>query len=191
MLLDRTVLHSWRQGRVNVLPEWKDAWLALLLKPSKQGELPSEYRPIGLTDPIGKTILGTLKQQYGSELYSALEDLLQFAYATHRGAAQALTRAFQHLYQARALLEAQKLTLSHRKAGARPARLVGAITVSIDLTRAFDSLEPQVMQRTLEISNMPPDVQHLVMEWRRGLQLRMSSTAAVYTVAGAYAKAGE
>ena len=191
MLLDRTILHSWRQGRIAVLPEWKDAWLALLLKPSKQGKLPSEYRPIGLTDPIGKTLLGTLKKQYGSELYSAIEDLPQFAYATHRGTAQALTRAFQHLHQARALLEAQKLTLSHRKAGARPATLVGAITVSIDLTRAFDSLEPQVMQRALAVSNMPPDVQRLIMEWRRGLQYHVthSSTAAVYNVAGAYAKA--
>ena len=173
-LLNRTVLEAWRQGRVDIPQEWRDAWLALLLKPQKQGKCPSEYRPIGLADPIGKTVLGTLRRQYGSELYAAIACLPQFAYAKYRGTAQALTRAFQHINQARTLLEAQKLTLSQRKAGARPAKLVGAMTVSIDLTKAFDSLEPQAMQAALGLSNLPPDIQSIIMRWRHELKYHVS-----------------
>ena len=143
--------------------------MALLLKPQKQGKCPSEYRPVGLADPIGKTILGTLRKQYESELYSAIESLPQFAYAKNRGTAQALTRAFQHIHQARTLIKAQKLTLSQRKAGAQPARLVGAITVPIDLTKAFDSLEPQAMQAALSISDLPQNIQSIIMQWHHEL----------------------
>ena len=146
-LLQRTVFDVWQHDSINVPQEWKDAWLALILKPSQPGRHPSHYRPIGLTDPVGKTVLGMVKQQHEPELYAATLSFPHYAYIKHRGTAQAIARAFQHAHSARTLLAEQKMTLSNHKAGAKPAQLVGAVTVSIDLTKAFDSLEPAIMQR--------------------------------------------
>ena len=84
-LLERTILQNWRAGDVTILQEWKDTWLCLLVKPSKQGRRPADYRPIGLTDPVGKTLLGSIKQQYEPELYAAIAELPQFACAAYGG----------------------------------------------------------------------------------------------------------
>ena len=159
-LLQRTIFEAWQRDSIKVPQEWRDAWLALILKPSKSGKHPSDYRPIGLTDPIGKTVLGTLH-------------LPQFAYIRHRGTAQAIARAFEHVHHAHALLMEQKLTLSGRKAGAKPEQLTGAITVSIDLSKAFDSLEPVIMQRALDHSALPQSVKELILQWHHGLSYHL------------------
>ena len=172
-LLQRTVFDVWQHESINVPQKWRGAWLALILKPSQPGKHPSHYRPIGLTDPVGKTVLGMVKQQHEPELYAATLSLPQYAYIKHRGTAQAIARAFQHAHNARTLLAEQKLTLSNRKAGAKPAQLVGAVTVSIDLTKAFDSLEPAIMQRALDRSALPNAVKQLILQWHQGLHYHL------------------
>ena len=172
-LLQRTVFDVWQHESINVPQEWRDAWLALILKPSQPGKHPSHYRPIGLTDPIGKTVLGMVRQQHEPEIYAATLSLPQYAYIKHRGTAQAIARAFQHAHNARALLAEQKITLSNRKAGAKPSQLVGAVTVSIDLTKAFDSLEPAIMRRALDQSALPNAVKQLILQWHQGLHYHL------------------
>ena len=172
-LLQRTIFEAWQRDSIKVPQEWRDAWLALILKPSKSGKHPSDYRPIGLTDPIGKTVLGMIRQQHEPELYMATLHLPQFAYIRHRGTAQAIARAFEHVHHAHALLMDQKLTLSSRKAGAKPEQLTGAITVSIDLSKAFDSLEPVIMQRALDHSALPQSVKELILQWHHGLSYHL------------------
>ena len=172
-LLQRTVFDVWQHESINVPQEWRDAWLALILKPSQPGKHPSHYRPIGLTDPIGKTVLGMVRQQHEPEIYAATLSLPQYAYIKHRGTAQAIARAFQHAHNARALLAEQKITLSNRKAGAKPSQLVGAVTVSIDLTKAFDSSEPAIMRRALNQSALPNAVKQLILQWHQGLRYHL------------------
>ena len=172
-LLQRTVFDAWQHDSINVPQAWRDAWLALILKPSQPGKHPSQYRPIGLTDPIGKTVLGMVREQHESEIYAAALSLPQYAFIRHRGTAQALAKAFQHAYNARTLLAEQKITLSNRKAGAKPSQLVGAVTVSIDLTKAFDSLEPAIMQRALDHSALPHAVKQLILQWHQGLHYHL------------------
>ena len=172
-LLQRTIFEAWQRDSIKVPQEWRDAWLALILKPSKSGKHPSDYRPIGLTDPIGKTILGMIRQQHEPAIYMATLHLPQFAYIRHRGTAQAIARAFEHVHHANVLLMEQKLTLSSRKAGAKPEQLTGAITVSIDLSKAFDSLEPAIMQRALNHSALPQSVKELILQWHQGLSYHL------------------
>ena len=172
-LLQRTIFEAWQRDSIKVPQEWRDAWLALILKPSKSGKHPSDYRPIGLTDPIGKTILGMIRQQHEPAIYMATLHLPQFAYIRHRGTAQAIARAFEHVHHANVLLVEQKLTLSSRKAGAKPEQLTGAITVSIDLSKAFDSLEPAIMQRALNHSALPQSVKELILQWHQGLSYHL------------------
>ena len=172
-LLQRTVFDAWQHDSINVPQAWRDAWLALILKPSQPGKHPSQYRPIGLTDPIGKTVLGMVREQHESEIYATTLSLPQYAYIRHRGAAQAIAKAFQHARNARTLLAEQKITLSNRKAGAKPSQLVGAVTVSIDLTKVFDSLEPAIMQRALDHSALPHAVKQLILQWHQGLHYHL------------------
>ncbi|CAE7324472.1 slc47a1 [Symbiodinium necroappetens] len=45
------------------VPElWRDGWLKLMHKASKKGRRPEHYRPLCLSDPIGKAVLGNVKR---------------------------------------------------------------------------------------------------------------------------------
>ena len=48
------------------------------------------------------------------------------------------------MHSPKEMLDAQKLTFSHCKAGARPEQLVGAVTLSIDWRKAFN--EPFIIK---------------------------------------------
>ena len=164
-LAQRTILSDWRLDRFWIPPEWRHAWLCFILKPNKSGRKAEEYRPIGLTDPVGKALLGAISMQHRQALYDSVALYPQFAYMANRGVSQALMRAFQHLHQARALVAEQRITLQQRHAGASRSRFVGAITVSLDMSKAFDSLEPKYMHQALELSCLPADVCRLIEHW--------------------------
>ncbi|CAE6970262.1 pol [Symbiodinium sp. CCMP2456] len=165
-LAHRTILSDWQMDRFWIPPEWRHAWLCFILKPNKSGRKAEEYRPIGLTDPVGKALLGAISVQHRQALYESVAPFPQFAYMANRGVSQALMRAFQHLHIARELVAQQRVTLQQRHAGATRCRLVGAITVSLDMSKAFDSLEPKYMHQALElISCLPSDVCRLIEHW--------------------------
>ncbi|CAE7356314.1 unnamed protein product, partial [Symbiodinium sp. CCMP2592] len=140
-----------------------------ILQAGKTGRKAEEYRPIGLTDPVGKAVLGAVYQQYHQAVYDSVAPYPQFAYLPRRGVPQALMRAFQHLHQAREVVAQQRLTLQQRHAGQRRQQLAGAITVSLDLSKAFDSLEPEFMHKALEMSCLPPEVCRLIENWHHGI----------------------
>ena len=168
-LAERTVLQDWRLDQFWIPPEWRHAWLCLILKPNKTGRKAEEYRPIGLTDPVGKAVLGAVYQQHNQAIYDSVAQFPQFAYLARRGVTQALMRAFQHLHQAREAVAQQRITLQQRAAGVHRQQLVGAITVSLDMSKAFDSLEPEFMHQALNRSCLPRDVCRLIEHWHAGV----------------------
>ena len=89
-LAEKTILEEWRATQVSI----PRAWLSLLLKPGKSGKKPGEYRPIGLTDPIGKSVLGAIAKEHNSIWYQEASRLPQFAYTEMRGTAQARVEPF-------------------------------------------------------------------------------------------------
>ena len=100
-------------------------------------------------------MLGAVYQQHHQAVYDSVAPFPQFAYLAKRGVSQALMRAFQHLHQAREAVAQQRITLQQRHAGVCRQQLVGAITVSLDMTKAFDSLEPEFMHQALANSCLP------------------------------------
>ena len=168
-LAERTILQDWRLDRFWIPPEWRHAWLCLLLKQGKTGKKAEDYRPIGLTDPVGKAVLGAVYRQHHQAVYASVAPFPQFAYLPRRGVPQALLRAFEHLHHARKVVAEQRLTLQQRHAGCIRQQLVGAITVSIDMSKAFDSLEPLFMHQALERSCLPSDVCRLIEHWHHGI----------------------
>ena len=168
-LAERTILQDWRLDQFWIPPEWRHAWLCLILKPNKTGRRAEEYRPIGLTDPVGKAVLGAVYQQHNQAIYDSVAQFPQFAYLARRGVTQALMRAFQHLHQAREAVAQQRITLQQRAAGVHRQQLVGAITVSLDMSKAFDSLEPEFMHQALDRSCLPRDVCRLIEHWHAGI----------------------
>ena len=164
-LAQRTILNDWHLDRFWIPSEWRHAWLCFILKPNKSGRKAEEYRPIGLTDPVGKAVLGAVSTQHCQAFYDSVAEYPQFAYTANRGVSQALMRAFQHLHQARKLVAEQRVTLQQSHAGVTRCKLVGAITVSLDMSKAFDSLEPKYMHQALELSCLPDDVCRLIEHW--------------------------
>ena len=126
-----------------------------------------DYRPIGLTDPVGK-------QCWERSTNNITRPCMTPWHSFHstricpRGVPQALMRAFQHLHHAREVVAQQRITLQQRHARKCRQQLVGAITVSLDLSKAFDSLEPQFMQ-AFEMSCLPGDVCRLIEHWHHGI----------------------
>ena len=168
-LAERTILQDWRLDQFWIPPEWRHAWLCLILKPNKTGRKAEEYRPIGLTDPVGKAVLGAVYQQHNQAVYDSVAQFPQFAYLARRGVSQALMRAFQHLHQAREAVAQQRITLQQRAAGVHRQQLVGAITVSLDMSKAFDSLEPEFMHQALNRSCLSREVCKLIEHWHAGV----------------------
>ena len=63
-LLSRTLLASWHMQQVCIPDCWRHAWLVFISKPHKAGHSPSEYRPIALSSPIGKALLGIVQNRH-------------------------------------------------------------------------------------------------------------------------------
>ena len=84
-LAERTILQDWRLDRFWIPPEWRHAWLCLLLKQGKTGKKAEDYRPIGLTDPVGKAVLGAIYRQHHQAVYESVAPFPQFAYLPDAG----------------------------------------------------------------------------------------------------------
>ena len=56
----RELTHSWSTLPLAVPGSWSDVDLALILKPDKSGAKPGDYRPIGLSCPLGKKMLSCI-----------------------------------------------------------------------------------------------------------------------------------
>ena len=50
----------WNQYPPHVPRSWRDSWVIFLPKPGKLNRSPSDLRPISLTEPLGKMVLGII-----------------------------------------------------------------------------------------------------------------------------------
>ncbi|CAE6969563.1 unnamed protein product, partial [Symbiodinium sp. CCMP2456] len=82
------VNHQWTQPAPQVAQGWSDAEVVLLPKAHGRSQTPLDYRPIGLQDPLGKSIMTLLIQQ-----------------------------VFQHCHRIREISKNERLTLHQRAEG--------------------------------------------------------------------------
>ena len=160
--------------------EWKISYLCLLPKTDQVLDSVSKMRPISLLHPLGKSFAGLLMGRIKEDIVKRMEPYPQYAYLTGRSAMDAIDRAFFHVCQTQART-GQQYTLHHRRAGiARPATL-GSVTLSVDLSRAFDSVSRSHIKSSLEWANIPENIIGVILGVHHAMKLHYASSGAQST----------
>ena len=160
--------------------EWKTSYLCLLPKTDQVLDSVSKMRPISLLHPLGKSFAGLLMGRIKEDIVTRMEPYPQYAYLTGRSALDAIDRAFFHVCQTQART-GQQYTIHHRRAGfARPAML-GSVTLSVDLSRAFDSVSRSHIKTSLEWANIPESIIGVILGVHHAMILHYASSGAQST----------
>ena len=160
--------------------EWRTSYLCLLPKTDQVLDSVSKMRPISLLHPLGKSFAGLLMGRIKEDIVKRMEPYPQFAYLTGRSALDAIDRAFFHVCQTQART-GQQYTIHHRRAGfARPAML-GSVTLSVDLSRAFDSVSRSHIKTSLEWANIPESIIGVILGVHHAMILHYASSGSQST----------
>ena len=139
-------------------PLWADSWLTWLPKQGKTGTTPAEQRPISLTDFGGKAVTKAFTSQLQPTLREALAPWPQFAYLGGRCIEHAIARVTAHCVAVRDRLASGRVTLKQRRAGSGPqGQCYGGVMVSVDCSKAFDTVDRQVLKSELCSAGVHPE----------------------------------
>jgi len=124
--------------------------LTFLCKPGKSGRTPAELRPIALLEPTGKAVMGLLAHRLFHSVSSRLLRLPQLAYLPLRGSDEAICRVRKHCSDVCDMLHLLRFDI-HRAANDTPGPdAAGGLLLSLDLTKAFDSVLRSKLFHALE-----------------------------------------
>eukprot|EP00439_Symbiodinium_sp_Y106_P015242 s10585_g2.t1 len=157
----------WSSGEVQVPRLWRDAWFALLPKPSRVCKRPKDLRPIALQCSLGKASIKLLCEEVRPYIIHFLQGTPQFAYCKGRDVQMALLRAFSHFDQVRQEAATNVDNIHNRHQGRSRKDISGAITLSLDMEQAFDRLPKSLIIRALQAAQVPAHLIHLVDVWHR------------------------
>lgn len=129
-------LGTWWNTNPPFIPQgWKDGHLFLLPKPNKPPKCVENLRPLALQDPIGTAVIRLLTKVARQPVPSQLCSQPQFAYRPHRSTHDSIARAVEHCTTVRA-----RIATFRRSVNEPSATVLGGLTISIDLQKAFDTL---------------------------------------------------
>ena len=141
------------------------SWLHFLRKPGRTLRDPSDLRPIALQPGACKIFSHVMKRR----LQPFVEELAlrypQFAYVPGRGTLEAISLVADHCDRVRAAVRAQRMDLHSKHAGVQQAPCSGGCQLSVDMSRAFDSVPRQSLCDALCWACVPPDLVALLMSW--------------------------
>ena len=169
-------LHLWHLGQEILLPHlatlcqrlwrspyqfhqlWADAWIAWLAKPGTAPDQPENLRPISLTEGGGRIVVKALTLHLRPPLTEATWSWPQYAYVPGRSIEHAIVRALHHCsrVQVQAAIASQRITLQERRTtGRTPTTCQGGVTLSIDTSKAFDTVDRGVLEQELKTARIP------------------------------------
>ncbi|CAE7192336.1 unnamed protein product, partial [Symbiodinium sp. CCMP2456] len=119
--------------------DWHKVQLHLIPKVPIVRE-PKNLRPIALLHPGNKILAIMLAHKVEPKIESYLREVPQWAYLKGRSTADALESVCSHFLQVRELIATGSPSLPQRFLGGQPHRLVGGLSISLDIKKAFDSL---------------------------------------------------
>ena len=162
------VQQAWAPGPVCVPLYLTEAWLHFMSKPGRTLRTPGDLRPLALQTGGGKALSRLLKNQLTPFAERAALHVPQFAYLRNRDTHSAIARALTHIDKVRSITHGgQRLSIHARKAGVQQQRCAGGATLSLDLSRAFDSVGHDVLWEALLWADVPQDLATLLMTWYR------------------------
>ena len=150
--LSQGVLHNrWHEVQVCTLPK------AAIVK------LPKQVRPISLLHPCNKVLASMLAESVLPKVVSFLNRVPQWAYLPGRSTADSIEAVCAHLHQVRELVAANSTSILQRFRGSEPVRLVGGISISLDVHKAYDSLPHPFLRESMQAASFTQDEIDLVM----------------------------
>ena len=154
--------HLWIHTTPIQLPtDWITSWLILLPKPNKSPDKPEHLRPISLLHPISKAITKLLAHKARDHAFQQLCEMPQYAYLPRRSTRDALHRAFTHCREVRTLTLKQPNNTYHRYMTPEEIpTFVGGLQISLDLTKAFDSVPRSTLIQCLQQLQIPDNIKH-------------------------------
>ena len=128
--------------------DWHTVQLHLIPKVRHVKE-PKHLRPIALLHPGNKLLASMIARQVQSKVARYLEHVPQWAYLPGRSTHDALMSVCAHMSQVRSLIQAHTNTLPQRFLGTKRPRMLGGISISLDVKKAFDSLSHTFLRDSL------------------------------------------
>ena len=181
-------LHLWHLGKDVLLPHlatlcqqlwqsphdfhqlWADAWIAWLAKPGKAPDQPENLQPISLTEGGGRIVVKALTLQLRPSLTEATQSWPQYAYVPGRSIEHAIIRALCHCDRVHTAIASQRITLQERRTTGRvPTACRGGVTLSIDTSKAFDTVDRGVLEHELKTARIPEPELTLIMSLHQNI----------------------
>ena len=141
------------------------SWLHFLRKPGRTLRDPSDLRPIALQPGACKILSSVMKRRLQPFVEALASRYPQFAYVPGRGTLEAISHVADHCDRVRAAVRAQRMDLHTKHAGVRQAPCSGGCQLSIDMSRAFDSVPRKLLRDALYWAEVPHDLVVLLMSW--------------------------
>ena len=167
-------LQDWCGNMHTDMPgDWPISALCLLNKPSKPPKAPENLRPIALLHPVSKCLATLAAERLRPYVYDLACRFPQFAYVGMRSVEDAIERACAHCAAARTVLAGQKYNLHRRREGHTVGHCKGGLTLSLDLSRAFDCLPREVLHASLRFAQVDAELIDLILHIHRHSKLRI------------------
>ena len=156
-------LQAWCNNMHADMPgDWPTSALCLLNKPSKPPKAPENLRPIALLHPVSKCLATLAAERLRPFVFDLACRFPQFAYVGLRSVEDAIERACAHCAAARTVMEGQKYNLHRRREGHTVGHCKGGLTLSLDLSRAFDCLPREVLHASLRFAQVDAELIDLI-----------------------------
>ncbi|CAE7504874.1 unnamed protein product [Symbiodinium sp. CCMP2592] len=162
--------HFRAEGPACLEKDLHDAHITLIPKPSKPATSVENLRPIGLQCPSAKIIAGLVRQSLLDTLLPLIQNLPQYAYARQRGTFDALLRVHLHFEEVSAILRENRVDRFQQFAGKRKHGCVGGLSLSLDLSRAYDLTNRPIVYQTLAHHGVSQDTITIIQQLHRDAQ---------------------
>ena len=139
-------------------PKITSSSISRLPKPTKKPDKPASLRPIVIA-PEGKVLAGFVRKQLKPALKAAMAEVSQFGFVPGFGTEEAICKALTHVDEARARA---KQSQGHAGRGHRGLKMRGSLTLSVDMSKAFDMVDRRRLREALELAAADPFLIDLV-----------------------------
>ncbi|CAE7299087.1 unnamed protein product, partial [Symbiodinium sp. CCMP2592] len=131
------LLEAWHKVQLHLIPK-----IAIVKEPKS-------LRPIALLHPANKLLATMIADKILPKAMAYLASAPQWAYLPGRSTAQALESVCSHLHSVRDMLSKHSCSLLQRFQGHQPPKLLGGLSLSLDIRKAFDSLSHSYLEAAM------------------------------------------